>query len=68
MNRDQKSIVVAFCLSTFIVGFIIGNIFYTWAVDNSGVLETSFCKEIQVDTLQYNYQQDMYKYEIKLIK
>ena len=68
MNKDQKTTVVAFCLTTFILGFIAGNLFNEWIVNNAGIPETSYCKGIQIDTLQYNYKQNMYKYEVEIIK
>ena len=49
-------------------GLAIGMAFDAYLVNNSGIPVTSFCKEIQIDTLQYDYQQNMYRYEIKLIK
>ena len=49
-------------------GLAIGMVFDAYLASNSGIPVTSYCKEIQIDTIQYNYQSDMYKYQIKLIK
>ena len=68
MEKEQKAGFILLSITTFILGFFIGSIFHEYLVDNSGIPTTSYCKEIQVDTLQYDYKQDMYKYQIKLIK
>ena len=68
MKKEQKLCFVAFAIAFFIIGFMIGTLFNDYVISNSGISATSYCKEIQVDTVQYNYQSDMYKYQIKLIK
>jgi hypothetical protein len=68
MKKEQKICFIAFAISFFMIGFAIGTLFNDYTISNSGIYETSYCKEIQIDTLQYNYQKDMYKYQIKIIK
>lgn len=70
MEKEMEEALCATLISVVacIVGFILGCVYMDYSVNTSGIKETSYCKEIQVDTLQYNYQQDMYKFEIKLIK
>ena len=68
MKKEQKSYFIIFAISFILIGFAIGIIFNEYIIDNCGISTTSYCKEIQVDTLQYDYKQDMYKYQIKLIK
>lgn len=56
-----------YCILILFMGWLSGlataNYFY-----KNGNHTTNYCKEIQVDTLQYDYQQNLYKYEIKIIK
>lgn len=68
MEKGQKTGFILLSIITFTLGFYIGCLFNTHVIINEGIPTTSYCKEIKIDTLQYNYQQDMYKYEIKLIK
>jgi hypothetical protein len=68
MEKEQKPSFIAFVILFFIIGFAVGTIFNDCIISNSGISATSYCKKVQVDTLQYDYQQNMYKYQIKLIK
>lgn len=68
MEKEQKAGFILLSITTFIFGFFIGIIFQEYLVENSGIPTTSFCKEVKIDTLQYDFQQNMYKYKIKLIK
>ena len=68
MEKEQKVYFILLSITAFILGFFIGCVFNEYLVDNFGISSTSYCKEIQVDTIQYDYKQDMYKYQIKLIK
>lgn len=68
MEKEQKLCFVAFAIAFFIIGFMVGTLFNDYVISNSGISITSYCKEIQVDTVQYNYQQNLYKYKIKIIK
>ena len=52
----------------FSLFFLFGAIFEKEKTSKNGIEETSYWKEVQIDTIQYNYQQDMYKYQIKVIK
>ena len=52
----------------FMIGLAAGMAFDAYLVNNSGIPVTSYCKEVQIDTLQYDYKQNMYKFEIKIIK
>lgn len=68
MEKEQKLYFIAFSILLIIIGFALGTVFNEYIVDNFGIEVTSYCKEIQIDTLQYDYQQNLYKYEIKIIK
>ena len=50
------------------IGFMLGILFYDYVISDCGISATSYCKEIQIDTLQYNYKQNLYKYKIEIIK
>lgn len=68
MKKEKKGLYIFVAMAGFIIGFFIGILITDFIIYKSGISQTSYCKEIQVDTVQYNYQQDMYKYQIKLIK
>ena len=68
MEKEQKSHFIIFAISFFMIGFTIGTLFYDYVISNDGISETSYCKEIQIDTIQYNYKQNLYKYKIEIIK
>ena len=68
MSKEEKSLYIFVAIAGFIIGFLIGFITTDCTFRKVGITSTFYCKEIQVDTVQYNYQQDMYKYQIKLIK
>lgn len=63
----EKSEFCFYCVLILFIGWLLGlataNHFY-----KNGNLITNYCKEIQVDTLQYDYQQNLYKFEVKIIK
>lgn len=68
MGKNQNLGWIFFMILIFMLGIIVGMIVNSCLANNSGIPVTSFCKEVQIDTLQYDYKQNMYKYEIKLIK
>lgn len=68
MKKEEKSLYIFYALEGIIIGLLIGFIIADCTFRKVGITQTNYCKEIQIDTIQYNYQQDMYKYEIKLIK
>ena len=68
METEEKFLYLFIGIVLASLFFLIGAIFEQERTSKEGIKETSYCKEIQIDTIQYNYQQDMYKYEIKLIK
>ena len=68
MEKKQNLGWIFFTILIFMFGLAIGMVFDGYLASNSGIPVTSYCKEIQIDTVEYNYQQDMYKFEIKLIK
>jgi Na+/glutamate symporter len=68
MIKEEKSLYIFVAIAGLIIGFLIGYMITDFIICKSGISQTSYCKEIQVDTIQYDYQQDMYKFEIKLIK
>ena len=68
MKKEKNDLYVLGAIGFCIIGIIIGFIIADWAFSEVGIAQTAYCKEIQVDTIQYNYQQDMYKYQIKIIK
>lgn len=68
MKKEEKSLYIFVALEGFIIGLLIGFVITDCTFRKVGIAQTNYCKEIQVDTIQYNYQQDMYKFEIKIIK
>ena len=68
MEKEQKSHFIIFAILFFMIGFAIGTLFYDYVISDCGIPETSYCKEIQIDTIQYNYKQNLYKYKIEIIK
>ena len=68
MKKKKNLSWIFFIVLIFMFGLAVGMVFDAYLVCNHGIPVTSFCKEIQIDTLQYDYQQNMYKYEIKLVK
>ena len=68
MKKEQNLSWILFAILIFMLGLVVGMAFDACLVNNSGIPVTSYCKEIQIDTLQYDYKQNMYKFTIKLIK
>jgi Na+/glutamate symporter len=68
MEKEQRGLCIFVALASLIIGILIGYIITDWAITNEGISQTSYCKEVQIDTIQYNYQRNMYKYKITLIK
>lgn len=68
MEKEETGLYIFIAIVGIIIGFLMGFMITDWVIRNEGISQTSYCKEIQIDTIQYNYQQDMYKYQIKLIK
>lgn len=68
MEKEQNILPTFTAIAGFVIGMLIGILIADYAFRKTGISQTSYCREIQVDTVQYNYQQDMYKYQIKLIK
>lgn len=68
MEKLDILIIVGYCVILFLLGFMFGCIYNDYNVITSGIEETSYCKEIQIDTIQYNYKQNLYKYKIEIIK
>lgn len=68
MKKEEKSLYIWVALEGAILGFFIGCLTTDCIFKKVGIAQTNYCKEIQVDTIQYNYQQDMYKFEIKIVK
>ena len=68
MENQQKTGFILLSVVTFTLGFYIGCLFTGYINANDGIPKTSYCREIKIDTLQYDYQQVMYKFEVKVIK
>lgn len=68
MKKLDILMIVAYCVILFLFGFIIGCIYKDYNATTFGMEETSYCKKIQIDTLQYDYKQNLYKYKIEIIK
>lgn len=68
MEKKQNLSWIFFTILIFMIGLAAGMAFDACLASNSGIPITSFCKEVKIDTLQYDFQQNMYKYKIKLIK
>lgn len=68
MDKEQKSCFIIFAILFFMIGFMAGTLFNDYIISNCGIAATSYCKEVQVDTMQYDYQCNLYKYTIKIIK
>lgn len=68
MEKEQKIFHIFLVLESMIIGLLIGFLITDCVFRKVGIAQTNYCKEVQIDTIQYNYQQDMYKYQIKLIK
>lgn len=68
MKNEQNLSLIFLTVLIFMIGFTAGIAFDAYLVSNFGIPVTSYCKEIQIDTLQYDYKQNIYKYEIKIIK
>lgn len=67
--KKEKNIMLPFiAIGVLMVGIYIGILIADSTFSKTGISQTSYCKEIQIDTVQYNYQQGMYKYQIKIIK
>lgn len=68
MKKSDILIIVEYCVILFLLGFMFGCIYKDYNTITSGIEETSYCKEVQIDTIQYNYKQNLYKYKIEIIK
>jgi hypothetical protein len=68
MTKEEKSLYIFVALEGVVIGLLIGFLITDCVFKKVGIAQTNYCKEIQIDTIQYNYQQDMYKFEIKIIK
>lgn len=68
MKKEQISFHIFLVLEGVTIGILIGLLIAECQFSKVGISQTSYCKEVQIDTIQYNYQKDMYKYQIKLIK
>lgn len=68
MEKEQRGLCIFVALAGLIIGIFIGILIADCTFRKVGIAQTNYCKEIQVDTIQYNYKHDMYKYQIKLIK
>lgn len=68
MKKEENVLCLFTAIAGLIIGFLIGYMITDFIICKSGISQTSYCKEIQVDTLQYDYQQNMYKFEIKIIR
>ena len=68
MKKEQISFYIILVLEGMIIGILIGLLIAECQFRKVGISQTSYCKEIQIDTIQYDYKQNMYKYQIKLIK
>jgi uncharacterized membrane protein YraQ (UPF0718 family) len=68
MTKEQNILLAFVAIACLIVGSLIGILIADCTFSKVGITQTTYCKEVQIDTIQYNYQKDMYKYQIKLIK
>lgn len=68
MTKEENILLIIVAIGCLMVGIYIGILIADCTFSKTGISQTSYCKEVQIDTLQYNYQRDMYKYQIKLIK
>ena len=68
MTKEQNILLAFVAIACLTVGSLIGILIADCTLKKVGIAQTAYCKEIQIDTVQYNYKQDMYKYQIKLIK
>ena len=55
--------VLILILFALIIGFGIGT-----SVDVCGKVETTYCKEIKIDTIRYDLESNLYKFRIEMIK
>lgn len=68
MKKEQMGFYIFLVLEGMSIGLLIGILIADCTLKKVGIAQTAYCKEIQIDTVQYNYQQDMYKFGIKIIK
>ena len=68
MTKEQNILLAFIAIACLTVGSLIGILIANCTFSKVGITQTTYCKEVQIDTIQYNYQKDMYKYQIKLIK
>lgn len=68
MKKEENILITIIAIVGLIIGIFIGILIADCTLKKVGIAQTSYCKEVQIDTIQYNYQKDMYKYQIKLIK
>lgn len=68
MKKEKNIVLTLLAIGILIIGIFIGILIADCTLKKVGITQTSYCKEVQIDTIQYNYQRDMYKYQIKLIK
>ena len=68
MKKEENILITIIAIAGLIIGIFIGILIADCTFSKVGIAQTSYCKEVQIDTIQYNYQKDMYKYQIKLIK
>jgi hypothetical protein len=68
METEEKFFYLFFAIVFASMFFLLGALFEQERTSKNGIKETYYCKNIQIDTLQYDYQQNMYKFEIKIIK
>lgn len=68
MKKEENILITIIAIAGLIIGIFIGILIADCTFSKVGITQTTYCKEVQIDTIQYNYQKDMYKYQIKLIK
>ena len=68
MKKEQISFHIFLVLEGVTIGILIGLLIAECQFRKVGITQTNYCKEFQIYTIQYDYKQDMYKYQIKLIK
>ena len=52
----------------FLAGVITGIYIHDLYADEYGIAETEYCKEIKIDTLQYDVKNYMYKFSVEIIR
>ena len=66
--KKENILFTIITIGVLMIGILIGIVIADHAFSKTGITQTSYCKEVQIDTVQYNYKHDMYKYQIKVIK